>query len=422
MQDIDDKISEQIRLYGRTDGRKLLQWLLNSKHKMEIEQLIAKYPGLRVKAYIEIYKNGGHRPKCKNCGSKYTTWQARGKGRFAEYCSAKCQNSSDTKLLLQIESHKKYFENTNNFVKQVYKDFKDEEINFLTDEDIRVLTNAINSTPAKREHEILKLLPIKYVKIWVNLPEALRHRNRVKLLIATGKIPLKVFCEQCNERVLTAKFENGWTKCCSASCMAKLNVPYRITPDSIEKSRISNEQFYARNPEKALDRSNRLKNWALKNHGVENVSQVPGIVKKRVKSLYWKYKDYNLGNRVVKILGYENYALDELVKKYDPNSIIVDTDGTVPNIKYVDKLKGTHIFYPDIFIEKINTLIEVKSTWTFLKDEKAWLRNCAKYKAAKKAGYKIIFFVYAKKGIRIKLPNKWYRKSYEEIQKYIKKS
>jgi hypothetical protein len=78
----------------------------------------------------------------------------------------------------------------------------------------------------------------------------------------------------------------------------------------------------------------------------------------------YKTKDYKLGKHIVQIQGYENFALDYILSKgVKPKDIIVGD--AVPLIRY-----GKHKHFPDIFIPRLNRLVEVKSTFTMLQNEK----------------------------------------------------
>lgn len=73
--------------------------------------------------------------------------------------------------------------------------------------------------------------------------------------------------------------------------------------------------------------------------------------------------------KTIHIQGYENYALDILLKN---NQImeddIVASKKEVPEIWYKDSDDKDHRYYVDIFIKSFNKFIEVKSTWTYKKN------------------------------------------------------
>lgn len=135
-----------------------------------------------------------------------------------------------------------------------------------------------------------------------------------------------------------------------------------------------------------------------------------------------------LGKRKVKVEGFEPIGIDFLLNKgVKASSIKVQSDGIVPSIEY--KYQGWHTHYPDIYIEDRNLLVEVKSPVTLgltTNNKKipqvrhSWYKVVAKYKAAKRLGYKYSLLVFLANGERIVLPKNWAELSYQEIRAYLK--
>jgi hypothetical protein len=65
----------------------------------------------------------------------------------------------------------------------------------------------------------------------------------------------------------------------------------------------------------------------------------------------------------------------------------------MPRIWYFQDKKRK--YYPDIYIEKENLIIEVKSLWTM---NKYFEKNMMKQKACWDAGYNFIFMIFDKEG------------------------
>lgn len=106
-----------------------------------------------------------------------------------------------------------------------------------------------------------------------------------------------------------------------------------------------------------------------------------------------KYKKYKMpSGKTVKIQGYENFALDLLLKKYNEDDIFISFEmfKIIPYISYNFKNKS-HRYYPDIFIKSTNTIIEVKSNWTF---ELHKDMNIAKKQACISEGYNFEFLIF----------------------------
>jgi hypothetical protein len=102
-----------------------------------------------------------------------------------------------------------------------------------------------------------------------------------------------------------------------------------------------------------------------------------------------RYKDYIFpSGKVERIQGYENKALDELLKIYTEDEIICNR-ATIPKFWY-----GSKKYYPDIYIPKDNLIIEVKSNWTYSGTAECLANNLLKEKACKDAGYNFRFMIY----------------------------
>jgi hypothetical protein len=97
-------------------------------------------------------------------------------------------------------------------------------------------------------------------------------------------------------------------------------------------------------------------------YGVDNVMHVPEIFERTMRNqMRWKPFELPSG-RIIKVQGYEDRALTILLENYVEEDLV--TGKSVPRIKWTDGQGKEHTHYPDIFIEKENRLIEVKSSWT----------------------------------------------------------
>jgi len=97
---------------------------------------------------------------------------------------------------------------------------------------------------------------------------------------------------------------------------------------------------------------------------------------------------------VSKVQGYENRALDILLKEYSEDEILTDRKD-VPEIWYIGEDNKKHRYYTDIYIPKDNLIIEVKSTWTYSdKHDPAKLdKNVRKQIGSVIAGYNFKFMI-----------------------------
>ncbi len=127
------------------------------------------------------------------------------------------------------------------------------------------------------------------------------------------------------------------------------------------------------------------------------------IMEKSSKNAY-KLKNYIFpSGKIIKIQGYENFAIDYLIQNENINeNDIITGPKNVPEIWYNDKLGNKHRYYVDIFIPSQNRCIEVKSTWTAEKNkEKVYLKQ----NASTELGYVYDLWIYNKKGERIETNN-----------------
>jgi len=102
------------------------------------------------------------------------------------------------------------------------------------------------------------------------------------------------------------------------------------------------------------------------------------------------HKDYILpSNKIIRIQGYENVALDELIKVYKEDDIITDKRN-MPKITYYFEDKQRR-YYPDIYIKSINKIVEIKSDWTYNKDLE---KNKLKEITTKELNFNFEFWIY----------------------------
>lgn len=137
----------------------------------------------------------------------------------------------------------------------------------------------------------------------------------------------------------------------------------------------------------------KMKKTSLQRYGVEYPTQLVEIQEKAAHTGK-TYKNYTTpSGRIIKIQGFESYALDELYKQYQEYDIITDRS-LIPKIEYIDN-DTKKIYFPDIYIKSINKIIEVKSTWTYKTNE----TKCKlKGKACIDKAYKFELWIYDKRG------------------------
>ena len=105
--------------------------------------------------------------------------------------------------------------------------------------------------------------------------------------------------------------------------------------------------------------------------GVDHPMHDPEIAD-RVLSKLHKMKKVVLPNgKIASLQGYEPYALSILYRTHDINDIVIgkkQIESHVGKILYTDFSGKIRQYYPDFYIISSNTIIEVKSTWTYDKN------------------------------------------------------
>lgn len=151
------------------------------------------------------------------------------------------------------------------------------------------------------------------------------------------------------------------------------------------KDKIRNAQLNLNDEEKKVKEMKRRETCFIK-YGVSHQMQT---------GLYtnsgYKWKEYILpSNETIKIQGYENKLLDELLQEYTEDEIITERR-LMPEFWYIGLDDKTHRYFPDMFIPKTNTIYEVKSEWTLNLE---YDTNNLKFQSVKDAGYNFVLKVY----------------------------
>lgn len=158
--------------------------------------------------------------------------------------------------------------------------------------------------------------------------------------------------------------------------------------ETIAKRKDTNFRRYGvEHASQSIEIRKKIERTCFERFGVSNPSQHPSIHEKQQK---YKWKEYIFpSGRSVKVQGYENKALDILTESYNECDIIVERKNQ-PSIWYEYDTK-TRRYYPDIFLVSNNTIIEVKSEWTFsVRTE----QHIAKMVACIEAGYYFEFWIF----------------------------
>jgi len=137
--------------------------------------------------------------------------------------------------------------------------------------------------------------------------------------------------------------------------------------------------------------------WTEK-YGVDNPTKNVDIFHKafvsRAKSEYSTKTMTLPSGKTIRYQGFENLVIEDLLKAGIHEDDIITGPGNVPHIQYEFEGKICR-YYPDIYLPKLNQIIEVKSLYTWTKYKQ---KNLAKYKATKEAGFKVNIVIKRKNG------------------------
>jgi hypothetical protein len=154
-----------------------------------------------------------------------------------------------------------------------------------------------------------------------------------------------------------------------------------------------NRKYNTDHNSKIPGRDEKMKINSLNNFGVNHPMQNPEVFEKCINNSR-KFKEYILpSGKIIKIQGFENFALDDLLKKYDERDIVIGAKNIreiIGKIEYNFEGKN-RIYYPDIYIIPENKIIEVKSNYTISVDTE---KNEEKKKAVLNKGIKFEFKIY----------------------------
>ena len=209
-----------------------------------------------------------------------------------------------------------------------------------------------------------------------------------------------------NKSKQTCLLNNGFeyptqTEKCKKTCIEKYGVEYSLQSQEVKdkSKKTCLDKYGVEHVSQSYEFKEIVKQTCLDKYGVEYPMQFSEVAEYQLHNSY-KLKEFIFpcGNSI-QVQGYEPFLLKNLVEEgYTYEDIIVKrTD--VPVIWY-EKNNKQHRYYCDIYIPKINTIYEVKSTWTYKKDiEKINLTK----QACIDAGYLFEIYVYDGKGIRYEI-------------------
>jgi len=228
--------------------------------------------------------------------------------------------------------------------------------------------------------------------------EIYNQRLRVKFLCSCGVETSKRFemlnvhrlpyCEGCSLRVKEQRKQE-----------TNLNKYGCINTGSVQEVKDKIKETYKErfggHPKQTKEVQDKWKSTCLKVYG-GHPNQNKEVQAKSEATSY-KFRDYMMpSGEIVKVQGYENIALDELVQKYEEEDIVIGRS-SIPTIEYhINDVK--HVYFPDLFIKSENKIIEVKSEWT-IQLRRGNVQE--KALATLKAGYKYEIWIYNDKKVKV---------------------
>jgi hypothetical protein len=134
----------------------------------------------------------------------------------------------------------------------------------------------------------------------------------------------------------------------------------------------------------------------IKKFGVSNAMQHPEIFQKSNLNRF-KYKSCIIDDVIFdRLQGYEEQGIRHLLKIY-PNITVNDIKAgrcqDIPSIKYLLDVERT--YFPDIYVPKLNLLVEVKCEYTFKYNIEM---NLAKQNGVINNGYNFLFIIFSNDG------------------------
>lgn len=143
----------------------------------------------------------------------------------------------------------------------------------------------------------------------------------------------------------------------------------------------------------------KLRNTFFIRYDVNAAMQHPVFLLKQQNSAF-KLKNYILPNgSIINVQGYEPQYLDWYFKNKGKVEDIEYDMTKIPVIHYLFKEKKA-VYFPDFYIKSTNTIVEVKSTYTYEADLEI---NLLKKQASLDSGYNFLFYIMSQEGMLLEI-------------------
>lgn len=215
-------------------------------------------------------------------------------------------------------------------------------------------------------------------------------------------------CE-CGSETTFRDAGRGYLEFCSPTCYAnstKTRSNLSVKSSGKKQSELTIQKRIANTDQ--LKKEERRKLTCLERHGVDNPILVPGVLDKvrdtcfvkygvrsptqRSNSTHGKWKNILIGDRKFRVQGYEDLFLQRLDEFNFSIDQLLCGKKICPTIPWSDSNNVKHMYFPDFYIQDQNLLIEIKSAWTFKKNEEVTL---LKLDAAKKMGFRTMCIIFS---------------------------
>lgn len=147
----------------------------------------------------------------------------------------------------------------------------------------------------------------------------------------------------------------------------------------------------------------------------------PHCVNQQKTKAGYRLKIFKRDGITFRVQGWEFQAISWILDKTNvrAHEILTEASSKVPVIRYKFGRKSRN-YYPDIYIPKLQRIVEVKSNYTLglsggRRSKIEWKKNQAKAKAVLAAGFSYSMFLMDLHGTRYRLPKNWYEMDNTEV-------
>ena len=187
-------------------------------------------------------------------------------------------------------------------------------------------------------------------------------------------------CEHCGCETKFSHIDQPVRRFCSTRCSAQNRDPGTRKGFVTEEGR------------------NKARETTLRKYGVEHHLQDPDMLESQQAKRYKTYTIESPNGTQYRVQGYERYIVPALFEMYGEEDVVVGK-GAVPEVWY-EYGGSKRRYFADAYVKSINTLFEIKSTYTF-GDPKL----PEKIAASIRSGYEIDTLVYLPKEEEVLLVN-----------------